>query len=187
MTQMSYNDEIIVSLKSRRKKMKRRILTILFAAMVMFANWVPSTLAQAEETNEMSEGENDMASSVYTGAGSTYSAKDYYEDTEKPVVNAVQLKKGDDILKKEDVLVPGEKVHISVQATDNVGFGGATVNFQTGGTASASIENVRKTVNLTYQEDSQSFEGDMEITDVMLSGNWIISEVCVYDTSYNTT
>lgn len=110
---------------------------------------------------------------------------DYYftiegtNDTTEPVITSIVMDKQGEILK------PGDKAVIRIKAEDNVGLShdNAWVDFN----AAYDIYNGRISIPLTYNEKTNEFIGEFEVTKETYPCEWYITSVDINDTSDNTT
>lgn len=100
-------------------------------------------------------------------------------DTTKPVITSIAIDKQGEILK------PGDKAVIRIKAEDNVGLSheNAWVDFN----AAYDIYNARISMPLTYNEKTNEFVAEFEVTKDTYPCEWYITDVDINDTSDNTT
>ncbi|MCI8505361.1 MAG: hypothetical protein HFI67_04140 [Lachnospiraceae bacterium] len=99
------------------------------------------------------------------------------EDKEPPVITSVELEQNGEILRA------GDKVTVTVKATDNVGLdeSSAYVYFS----AAADIDDGWKTVYLTYDAEDEAYHGVFEVDADMYPCEWYISSIDIQDLAGN--
>ena len=99
------------------------------------------------------------------------------EDQEDPVITSIEMDKNGEIVR------PGDQINIRIQAKDNVKLD--TENAYLYMHADADIDNSSEYVDLTYNEETETFEGVFTVTEDTYPCEWYISSVTIQDTQYN--
>lgn len=109
-------------------------------------------------------------------------------DTERPVIEAVQVTRGGTAVRAEDILVPGDTIHVSVKATDNMELGNsAWISLHRKAAGDSAATNGSAGFSISFREDSKSYEGDYVISEQLFPDIWEVSSVTVKDKSGNQT
>ena len=99
------------------------------------------------------------------------------EDQEAPVITSIEMDKNGEIVH------PGDQVNIRVQAKDNVALD--TEDAYLYMNADADIDNSSEHVALTYNDETDTFEGVFTVTEETYPCEWYIGSVTIRDTQYN--
>ena len=99
------------------------------------------------------------------------------EDQEEPVITSIEMDKNGENVR------PGDQINIRIQAKDNVKLD--TENAYLYMHADADIDNSSEYVDLTYNEETETFEGVFTVTEDTYPCEWYISSVTIQDTQYN--
>ena len=99
------------------------------------------------------------------------------EDQEAPVITSIEMDKNGEIVR------PGDQVNIRIRAKDNVALD--TENAYLNMNADADIDNDSESVDLIYNEETDTFEGVFTVTEDTYPCEWYIDSVTIWDTQYN--
>ena len=103
-------------------------------------------------------------------------------DQENPKIASIELEKNGEILR------PGEQAVLRIKAEDNEAVNTDPYSWpQAAMTAAADIASPIQYIPLTYNEETDAFEGVFEVTEDTYPCEWYLSWVNIYDMSGNRT